>query len=576
MGALPRHAIAPPKRAAITHAPALAALIQSLSGSRLRIGVLAGTTRSTHETRPVLSPRELLLARCADTDPFGGADSASHRDDRTLALAIAAHASAHLLFSEAGRPVTGLKPMGIAVLSAIEDARAEALLCARFPGAMRWFRAWTDPGDQQHPQGSFANRIARLNRALLDQDYADDDGWICKARRLFAQCVKESGLADYWAFRRMGSVLANDLGQMRVRFNAAEFVTPLAYRDDNSFLWADPKAAQLVVGTPDLPSELASASPSIPAEPRARSGSRERERALADAHLVRHPEWDYRSGILRQGWCSVSDTLAALPEGEQQQSPAGMRPRRVDMPRISAASAIRRRRQPDGDWLDLDAAIRNLIDRRLALDSDERHYVRRDRRAQSASVMLLLDLSASANDVLDAMGSTLIVLTRAAALSLAETLARGSIRVAVHGFRSDTRSRVQYERFLDFDSILDETARARLLSATARESTRMGAALRHAHGFLSQESSERRLLVVLSDGEPSDIDVFDPRYLTLDAAHAVMDLRRSGVDVCCVTPTPAQARTAREVFGSQNVLRVPSAGTLPRALARFVGRRMAL
>ena len=104
----------------------------------------------------------------------------------------------------------------------------------------------------------------------------------------------------------------------------------------------------------------------------------------------------------------------------------------------------------------------------------------------------------------------------------------------------------------------------------------MGAALRHAHGFLSQESSERRLLVVLSDGEPSDIDVFDPRYLTLDAAHAVMDLRRSGVDVCCVTPTPAQARTAREVFGSQNVLRVPSAGTLPRALARFVGRRMAL
>ena len=255
--------------------------------------------------------------------------------------------------------------------------------------------------------------------------------------------------------------------------------------------------------------------------------------------------------------------------------PVGLRPRPVALRQISAASRIRRRRQPDGDWLDLDAAIRNVIDRRLALDSDERHYVRRDRRAQTGSLLLLLDLSASANDVVDAVGSRLVTLTRTAALSLAEAHANGATRTAVHGFRSDTRSRVQYERFLDFGSSLDEAARARLQLATARESTRMGAALRHALRFLSQETSERRLLVVLSDGEPSDIDVFDPRYLTRDAARAVLDLRRAGIDVCCITPTPAQALTAREVFGSQNVLRVPNTSTLARALARFVERRIA-
>lgn len=559
------------------HAPALAALIQSLSGARLRIGVLHGAAQSSGEARPVLSAKQLLLARRAGPEPGSGVDSGPHRDEGTLALAIAAHASAHLLFSEAARPVEGLKPMGVAVVSAIEDARVEALLCARFPGALRWFRRWAALNDP-HQVGSFVNRIARLGRALLDPDYADDDYWVGKARHLFAQCAQESGLEDYWAFRRLGSVLANDLGQMRVRFNPAEFVVPLAYRDDNSFLWSDPKAAQLVVGSPDMPGESSPQPPSTLSEPDARTNPRDRSPVAHDApdtRIVRYPEWDYRSGILRQGWCTVIESIAVTPAEYHQRSPAGPRPRRVVTRQFRAANQIRRRRQPDGDWLDLDAAIRSVIDRRLALDSDERHYVRRDRRAQTVSLLLLLDLSASANDVVDGVGSRLVALTRAAALSLAQAVANGATRVAVHGFRSDTRSRVQYDRFLDFGSSLDESARARLQSATARESTRMGAALRHALGFLSQETSERRLLVVLSDGEPSDIDVFDPRYLTRDAARAVLDLRRSGVDVCCVTPTPAQALTAREVFGSQNVLRVPNAGTLALALARFVDRRIA-
>ena len=483
MGASPRHTRALPGRATVAHAPALAALIQSLSGSRLRIGILDGAALSSGETRPVLSAKQLLLARRAGPEPIGGTDSDTRRNDRTLALAIAAHASAHLLFSEAARPVTGLKPMGIAVVSAIEDARVEALLCTRFPGAIRWFRLWAELGDT-HPQGSFANRIARLGRALMDPDYADEDYWIGKARRLFAQCAQESGLADYGAFRRLGSVLANDLGQ-------------------------------LVVGAPDLTGETAPRPLSTIAETGAQAGKQNRAPELLDTPIVRYPEWDYRSGILRPGWCTVIESIAATTGDDLQRLPEGPRPRRSDVRRISAGSRVRRRRQPDGDWLDLDAAIRNVIDRRMALDSDERHYVRRDRQAQTVSLLLLLDLSASANDAVDAVGSRLVTLTRTAALSLAEAHANGATRTAVHGFRSDTRSRVQYERFLDFGSSLDEAARA------------------------------------------------------------VLDLRRAGIDVCCITPTPAQALTAREVFGSQNVLRVPNTSTLARALARFVERRIA-
>ena len=91
MVASPRHATARPRRATVAHATALAALIQSLSGSRLRIGVL-DCAAPTSEPRPVLSAKQLLLARRAGPDPNGGVDSRTLCNDRTLALAIAAQA----------------------------------------------------------------------------------------------------------------------------------------------------------------------------------------------------------------------------------------------------------------------------------------------------------------------------------------------------------------------------------------------------------------------------------------------------------------------------------------------------
>ena len=363
---------------------------------------------------------------------------------------------------------------------------------------------------------------------------------------------------------------------MRVRFNPSEYVVPLPYRDDNSYLWADPKAAQLVLGSPDpAQGQSAPQTPATLSEPVAPTDTMDRAPGMPDALTVRYPEWDYRSSLLRQGWCTVLESIADTARPDELPSPARARPRPASLRRITTGTLRRRRGQPDGDWLDLDAAIRHVIDRRLAIDSDQRHYVRRDRQAHTVSLLLLLDLSASTNDIVDTAGTRLIELSRDAALALAESLANDTPRIAIHGFRSDTRSRIQYERFLDFGGNLDDSARTRLRSARAGESTRMGAALRHALRFLGRETSERRLLVVLSDGVPSDIDVFDPHYLTRDAAHAVKDLRRTGIDVCCITPVPTPALTAREIFGSQNVLRVVNTQALESALARFVARRMA-
>ena len=49
----------------------------------------------------------------------------------------------------------------------------------------------------------------------------------------------------------------------------------------------------------------------------------------------------------------------------------------------------------------------------------------------------------------------------------------------------------------------------------------MGAAMRHAGHYLGHQQSDKKLLLILTDGEPSDIDTNDHRLLIEDTAMAV-------------------------------------------------------
>ncbi len=109
----------------------------------------------------------------------------------------------------------------------------ERLAEAQYPGLAR---LWA-PYYQARANGAKTSLslLARLARALHDDDYVDDDSWVNKGRQLFAAKRAEWQDAD-WC-RPLGSALGNDLGQMRVQFNAKDYAVEPAYRDDNIGLW---------------------------------------------------------------------------------------------------------------------------------------------------------------------------------------------------------------------------------------------------------------------------------------------------------------------------------------------------
>ncbi|WP_433459197.1 hypothetical protein [Pseudochelatococcus sp.] len=144
-----------------------------------------------------------------------------------------AHIAAHMVHGRGPEVVGKLKPVQVALISLIEDARVENLAAEELPGLGKlWAGLHTAlPGAAV----TVDKLLARLSRALADPDYIDGNPWVEKGRRLFFE--QRGSWGEEGFSRALGGALGHDLGQMRIPFNAKTYVVQPGYRDDNSGLW---------------------------------------------------------------------------------------------------------------------------------------------------------------------------------------------------------------------------------------------------------------------------------------------------------------------------------------------------
>ena len=496
------------------------------------------------------------------------------RSGRELFRAALAHVLAHLQFTPARFPLGGLKPVQVALVSLIEDARVEQLAIAQYPGLRRLWLPFhvADASDAVTAPAL----MARLARALIDPGYADPHGWVGKGREMFfadPSAWQEPGLS-----RTIGGLLGNDLGQMRVQFNARTYVVEPLYRDDHQGLWDLPAST--------APADVEALQESVRLEGRQQdslgggraSGDETANRAtLVPAGreigipVARYPEWDFLIGRERGEWTTLVEYAPAQGQGETIEVVLERYPELVW--RIEAliraakvSRPLRVRRQSEGDRLDLEAAIAAAIDRRAGLAPSAKVYARLERRFRDLSVLVLIDASHSTNDVIGAAGKSVLELERDAATLLGHAMDGLGDPFALHAFCSETRENVHYYRLKDFDEEWNATVKRRLAGLAGRFSTRMGAALRHAGRELAHRRSYRKLLLFISDGEPSDIDVADRRYLVEDARRAVLSLRQQGIDLFCVGLDAAGDGYLSRIFGRGNVVQIDAVERLPEKL----------
>ena len=140
---------------------------------------------------------------------------------------------------------------------------------------------------------------------------------------------------------------------------------------------------------------------------------------------------------------------------------------------------------------------------------------------------------------------------------------------AIAGFSSNTRHEVRYTHFKGFTESWGDIPKSRLAAMQAGYSTRMGTALRHAGKYLEPRREEKKLLLVLSDGEPSDIDVQDIHYLKNDTHMAVNELERQGITTYCITLDAQADSYVSDIFGASHYTVIDRLERLPEKLPQL-------
>ncbi|MEQ1661726.1 MAG: nitric oxide reductase activation protein NorD [Thiobacillus sp.] len=515
-----------------------------------------------------------------------------------LYRATAAHCAAHVVETKTPISAEALNPMQMAVISVIEDARVEALSIRRFPGLKQlWAKLHTATPAQSKTCGDYLNRLAR---ALLDDSYVDDDAWIVEGRALFALATQDQGnkLDSNHTSWEIGVQLTHSLSQKRIAFNPRTDLLNAPYRDDNRYFWEFEefdfnRAASAgyesikqirknvnvmemaneveVEGAGDDAQEIWVLSTEMfPYEDMGKSWNElEGKEPVSDP--FHYSEWDYQIQLERPAWATVLEKRAKVGDLQIIDGIAAQYKREIHrmkflLDAMQPQGVQRIRKLEDGDEIDINAAIASFIDIRLGNQPDPRIMMRSVRKTRDFSILVLLDLSESTNEKVQDQEYSVRELTQQACVLLADAINKVGDPFAIHGFCSDGRHDVEYYRFKDFDQHWDEEPKAKLAGMTGQLSTRMGAAIRHAGHHLQLQRSAKKLLIVITDGEPADIDVRDPQYLRMDTKKAVEEVAKHGVLTYCMSLDPRADNYVSRIFGQNNFMVVDHVARLPEKL----------
>jgi Nitric oxide reductase activation protein len=446
--------------------------------------------------------------------------------------------------------------------------------------------------------GDYLNRLAR---ALLDESYVDDDPWIAEGRALFA--AAQDKLDTNQTSWDIGVQLAHSIGEKKLAFNPRTDVLTAPYRDDNRYFWEfeefdfdkaagagyeSIKQVRKHVNVMEMVNEIDVETAGDDAEeiwvlstelfPYENIGDESGGKSYNElegkepmSEPFHYSEWDYQIQLERPAWATVLEKRARMGEIEVIDQITSQYKREIHrmkflLDAMQPQGVQRIRKLEDGDEIDINAAIASFTDIRLGNRPDPRIMMRSVRKTRDFSILVLLDLSESTNDKVQDQEYSVLELTRQACVLLADAINKVGDPFAIHGFCSDGRHDVEYTRFKDFDQHWDEVPKARLAGMTGQLSTRMGAAIRHAGHHLKQQRAAKKLLIVITDGEPADIDVRDPQYLRYDTKKAVEEVARHGVTTYCMSLDPRADNYVSRIFGQKNYMVVDHVQRLPEKL----------
>ncbi|AWM58014.1 VWA domain-containing protein [Stutzerimonas stutzeri] len=290
---------------------------------------------------------------------------------------------------------------------------------------------------------------------------------------------------------------------------------------------------------------------------------------------IAYPEWDYRTQHYREQNALVQ-VRAASPGNpawvaETLESHRGLLEgirRRFELLRTHRAWL---RGQVDGDELDLDAYVDALANLRAGSGLTDRLYRRQRCAERNLAILLLIDVSGSTDSWIS-QGRRVIDVEREALLLVSIALQSLGAPYAIQAFSGQGREAVVVRDIKTFEEVYGQEVALRIASLEPEHYTRCGAAIRHASANLMRQPAARRLLLVLSDGKPSDNDDYEGRYGVEDTRQAVLEAALQGISPFCLTIDRQASAYLPRIFGATRYALLPRPDLLPTVLLDWMKR----
>jgi hypothetical protein len=512
--------------------------------------------------------------------------------------AVAAHVAAHMCYTARAISAEQLSQAQMFFIGHLEDARVEYCAVREFPGLKKLWRSLLEPeyeGTVEHPTVAVLEHLALM---LLDETVRSDDEELNAFAARFHAAIGENSDNENFSWH-MGIELYNlfaarrEVPSLRILQNIR-----IPYRDDNRYAWefeefdwaseveyvpASQRQVRRKVSIIEMANEVdvenagddaqeiwTCETEVFPYEDMGVSyNAMWGKEPISDP--FRYQEWDYQVQLHRPDWVTLFERRqpkgdpAVIDEILTEYKPVAHRIRQI-IDLLTPEGVQRVRNMEDGDEIDLNAAVDAMVSIRMGEQPNPRITMRNVIKNRDLAVVVLLDLSESTNEVVAGSDKTVLQLTREAASLVATAINGIGDPFAVHGFASDGRHDVHYFRFKDFTQHFDDDAKARLAGMQGGLSTRMGAAMRHAASHLLKQPERRKLLLLVTDGEPADIDERDPQHLRHDTKKAVEELYAKGVITYCLTLDPNADQYVKRIFGENHYTIVDHVQRLPEKL----------
>lgn len=289
-----------------------------------------------------------------------------------------------------------------------------------------------------------------------------------------------------------------------------------------------------------------------------------------------YPEWDCRTNAYLPAHARVltsraeaSDALPQFREDPRAQARIRAVRRQFEALRPCLVSTPG---YPDGDELDTERAVRARVELLACGEGSDRVWRQTRPERRDLAVSILLDVSRSTESAIPGHGHNgraVIDVEREALAALSWGLDAVGDDFAIHAFSSLKRNRVFVQEAKAFGEPMSEAVENRIAGLKPGHYTRLGAAIRHVSHGLTKEARKRRLLLVITDGKPNDLDHYEGRHGIEDSRKAVEEARRAGHAVFGITVDRDGKSWFPRLFGQGAFALIPDPEKLTQALPQI-------